>query len=181
MSGPGRTAGACTTSSDACTSATATARLVAVSAQRMTGGARMSSTAESAIARLWRDRVRRREQERNEAQTRACAAEERLAALTAETERLACENALVRAQNDRLAVTGARLTAQNERLAADLAGLREHRAAAPARAEPAQDLGAIRAELLSLLDDASGSRQSPCPGRLRPELQGQPGAIRGLP
>lgn len=65
----------------------------------------MSNTAESAMARLWRDRVQRREQERNEAQTRACAAEERLAALTAETERLARENALVRAQNDRLAVT----------------------------------------------------------------------------
>jgi hypothetical protein len=77
----------------------------------------MSNTAESAMARLWRDRVQRREQERNEAQTRACAAEERLAALTAETERLARENALVRAQNDRLAVTLARLTAQNERLA----------------------------------------------------------------
>src|SRR3954451_7957821 len=138
----------------------------------------MSSTAESAIARLWRDRVRRREQERNEAQTRACAAEERLAALTAETERLSRENALVRVQNDRLAVTVARLTAQNERLAADLAGLREQRAAAPGPAEPRlrgpprapraapartgadppQDLGAIRAELLSLLDDASGSR-----------------------
>jgi chromosome segregation ATPase len=118
----------------------------------------MSSTAESAMARLWRDRVQRREQERNEAQTRACAAEERLAALTAETEQLARENALVRAQNDRLAVTLARLTAEKERLAADLAGLREQRAAAPARAEPTQDLGAIRAELLSLLDDASGSR-----------------------
>ena len=34
----------------------------------------MSSTAESAMARLWRDRVQRREQERNEAQTRACVA-----------------------------------------------------------------------------------------------------------
>ena len=118
----------------------------------------MSNTAESAMARLWRDRVQRREQERNEAQTRACVAEERLAALTAETERLARENALVRAQNDRLVVTLARLTAEKERLAADLAGLREQREAAPARAEPAQDLGAIRAELLSLLDDASGSR-----------------------
>ena len=96
----------------------------------------MSNTAESAMARLWRDRVQRREQERNEAQTRACVAEERLAALTAETERLARENALVRAQNDRLAVTVARLTAEKERLAADLAGLREQRAAAPARAEP---------------------------------------------
>ena len=118
----------------------------------------MSNTAESAIARLWRDRVQRREQERNEAQTRACVAEERLAALTAETERLARENALVRAQSDRPAVMVARLTAEKERLAADLAGLREQRAAAPARAEPPQDLGAIRAELLSLLDDASGSR-----------------------
>src|SRR3954471_10728277 len=151
MGGPGRTAGACTTSRAACTSAAAIALLVAVSAQRVTRGARMSSTAESAIARLWRDRVQRREQERNEAQTRACAAEERLAALAAETERLARETALVRAQNDRLAVTLAHLTAQNERLAADLAGLREQRAAAPARAEPAQDLGAIRAELLPCL------------------------------
>src|SRR3954447_17518442 len=94
----------------------ATARLVAVSAQRVTGGARMSNTAEGAIARLWRDRVQRREQERNEAQTRACVAEERLAALTAETERLARENALVRAQNDRLAVTLARLAGPKERL-----------------------------------------------------------------
>ena len=118
----------------------------------------MSNTAESAMTRLWRDRVQRREHERNEAQTRACVAEERLAALTAETERLARENALVRAQNDRLAVTVARLTAEKERLAADLAGLREQCASAPARAEPPQDLGAIRAELLSLLDDASGSR-----------------------
>ena len=118
----------------------------------------MSSTAESAMARLWRDRVQRREQERDEAQTRACVAEERLVALTAETERLARGNALVRAQNDRLAVMVARFTAQNERLAANLAGLREQRAAAPARAEPAQDLGAIRAELLSLLGEASGSR-----------------------
>ena len=118
----------------------------------------MSSTAESAMARLWHDWVQRREQERNEAQTRACVAEGRLAALTAETERLARGNALVRAQNDRLAVMVARLTAQNERLAANLAGLREQRAAAPARSEPPQDLGAIRAELLSLLDDASGNR-----------------------
>ena len=118
----------------------------------------MSNTAESAIARLWRDRVQRHEQERNEAQTRARAAEERLAVLTAENEQLARENALVRAQNDRLAVTVARIMAENERLAADLAGLREQRASAPARAEPSKDLGAIRAELLSLLDEASGSR-----------------------
>ena len=118
----------------------------------------MSNTAESAMARLWRDRVQRREQERNEAQTRACVAEERLAALTAENEQLARESTLVRAQNDRLAVAVARLTAQNERLAADLAELRQQLASAPARAEPPQDLGAIRAELLSLLDDASGSR-----------------------
>src|SRR3954462_4756380 len=133
MGGPGRTAGACTTSSDACTSAAASARLVAVSAQRVIGGARMSSTAESATARLWRDRVQRREQERNEAQTRACAAEERLAALTAETERLARENALVRAQNDRLAVMLARLTAQKERLLGDTSGGRRERAGGPGR------------------------------------------------
>ena len=118
----------------------------------------MSNTAESAMARLWRDRVQRREQERNEAQTRACVAEERLAALTAENERLARENALVRAQSDRLAAMVARLTAEKERLTADLAGVRQQLAAAPARSEPAQDLTAIRAELLSLLDDASGSR-----------------------
>src|SRR5215210_6936806 len=118
----------------------------------------MSNTAESAIARLWRDRVQRREQERNEAQTRACVAEERLAVLTAENEQLARENALVRAQSDRLAVTLARLTAQNERLAADLAGLRQQLGSARARAEAPKDLGAIRAELLPLLDEASESR-----------------------
>src|SRR4051794_16282290 len=130
MGGAGR-APSVDSATASCATTAASARLVAVSAQRVTGGARMSNTAESAMARLWRDRVQRREQERNEAQSRACAAEERLAALTAETERLACENALVRAQNDRLAVTVARLTAEKERLGAHPAGARGHPAGAP--------------------------------------------------
>src|SRR3954470_18579779 len=103
MSGAGR-APSIDSARASCATTAATARLVAVSAQRVTGGARMSSTAASAIARLWRDRVQRREQERNEAQTRARLAEEQVTALTAENDRLARENALVRAQNDRLAV-----------------------------------------------------------------------------
>ena len=117
----------------------------------------MSDTAESPTTRLWRDRVQLREQERNEAQTRARLAEKKATALTAENERLARESALVRAQNDRLAVEVARLNAQKERLAADLAWLRTQLAPAPARAEPRQDMEAVRAELLSLLDQASGS------------------------
>src|SRR5215208_6287143 len=114
----------------------------------------MSENTENAATRLWRDRVQLREQERDEAQARARLAEKKATALTAENNRLAKKNAHLSAQNDRLAVEVARLTAQNERLAADLAWLRTQLASAPARAETRQDMKAIRAELLSLLDQA---------------------------
>ncbi len=58
----------------------------------------MSEDAEAAAARLWRDRAQIREQERNEAQARARIAEEKVAILTAENDRLAEENARLRAQ-----------------------------------------------------------------------------------
>jgi chromosome segregation ATPase len=58
----------------------------------------MSEEAEATVARLWRDRVQVREQERNEAQARARILEEKLAILTAENDRLAQENACLRAQ-----------------------------------------------------------------------------------
>ncbi len=57
----------------------------------------MSEDAEAAAARLWRDRAQIREQERNEAQSRARVAEEKVAILTAENDRLAEENARLRA------------------------------------------------------------------------------------
>jgi len=56
------------------------------------------SVAEATASRLWRDRVQIREQERNYAQERARIAEEKVAILTAENDRLANENASLRAQ-----------------------------------------------------------------------------------
>jgi regulator of replication initiation timing len=58
----------------------------------------MHHGAESAAARLWRDKAERREQERNEAQAQTRIAEEKVAILTAENHRLAAENARLRAQ-----------------------------------------------------------------------------------
>lgn len=52
---------------------------------------------ESVANRLWRDRVQLREQERNEAQARLRIAEEKVAILMAENDRLAAENARLRA------------------------------------------------------------------------------------
>jgi hypothetical protein len=49
----------------------------------------MSDATKNTAARLWRDRVQLREQERDEAQARARRAEERVAALTAESDRAA--------------------------------------------------------------------------------------------
>src|SRR4051794_19522317 len=59
--------------------------------------AAMSDKAESAATRLWRDRAQLREQERNEAQTRARIAEEKVAILAVENHRLATEIARLRA------------------------------------------------------------------------------------
>jgi hypothetical protein len=56
----------------------------------------MSDRPESAATRLWQDWVQLREQERNEAQTRARIAEQKVAVLTAENERLATEDAQLR-------------------------------------------------------------------------------------
>jgi multidrug resistance efflux pump len=58
----------------------------------------MREEAEAAATRLWRDRAQIREQERNEAQARARIAEEKVTILTAENDRLAEENARLRAQ-----------------------------------------------------------------------------------
>jgi glutamate 5-kinase len=119
----------------------------------------MSDTTENAATRLWRDRVHLREQERNEAQARARLAEEQVAALTAENERLATENARLGDQNDRLATGIARLSDQNDRLATEIARLRARLAAAAsqARSETEQQMEDIRTELLSLLDQLGGS------------------------
>jgi predicted nuclease with TOPRIM domain len=117
----------------------------------------MGDSAESAVARLWRDRMQAREQERNEAQRRARVAEANVAALTAENDRLASQNARLNSQSTRLAIEVARLSAQNERLAADIAWLRAQLAPAPARDETEQQMEALRTELLSLLNQSSGS------------------------
>ena len=75
----------------------------------------MADAAENVTARLWRDRAQIREDERDEAQARARLAEEKVAALTAENEQLACKNMQLSDQNNRLAVEIARLSFQNER------------------------------------------------------------------
>jgi hypothetical protein len=91
----------------------------------------MSDQAEAVATRLWRDRAQLREQERNEAQARARIAEEKVAILMAENDRLATEIARLRAQ-----------------LMPD---------AARARAETEQQMEALRTELMSLLDQPSDS------------------------
>jgi hypothetical protein len=91
----------------------------------------MSDKAETAAIRLWRDRVQLREQERNEAQARARIAEEKVAILTVENDRLADEIARLRAL-----------------LTPD---------AAQARAETEQQMKDLKTALLDLLDQASGS------------------------
>jgi hypothetical protein len=88
----------------------------------------MSEEAEAAATRLWRDRAQIREQERNEAQVRLRIAEEKVAILTAENDRLADENARLREQ----------LTPE---------GLN-------ARAEVEQQMKALRHALLPLLETA---------------------------
>jgi cell division protein FtsB len=118
----------------------------------------MSDAAENAASRLWRDRAQLREQERNEAQARACLAERQVTALTAENDRLASRNTHLSDQNNRLAVEIARLAAQSDRLAAEIARLRTHVPdSARGYAETEQQMEALRTELLSLLDPPSES------------------------
>ncbi|HZH09589.1 MAG TPA: hypothetical protein VEZ24_04405 [Microvirga sp.] len=57
----------------------------------------MREATETVASRLWRDRVQLREQERNEAQARLRIAEEKVAILLAENDRLIAENARLRA------------------------------------------------------------------------------------
>lgn len=57
----------------------------------------MLGRTETAANRLWRDQVHRREQERNEAQARLRIAEEKVAILMSENDRLIAENARLRA------------------------------------------------------------------------------------
>ena len=89
----------------------------------------MSDNAETAAIRLWRDRAQVREQERNAAETRARIAEQKVAILTAENDRLAAENARLR-----------------ELLAPD---------AAQARAETELQMEALRSALLPLLSQST--------------------------
>ena len=89
----------------------------------------MSDNAETAAIRLWRDRAQVREQERNAAETRARIAEQKVAILTAENDRLAAENARLR-----------------ELLAPD---------AAQARAETELQMEALRSALLPLLSQSA--------------------------
>jgi hypothetical protein len=91
----------------------------------------MSDKAETAAIRLWRDRAHLREHERDEAQARARIAEEKVAILTAENDRLADEIARLRAL-----------------LTPD---------AAQARAETEQQMKDLKTALLALVDQASGS------------------------
>ena len=88
----------------------------------------MSDKAETAAIRLWRDRAHLREHERDEAQARARIAEERVAILTAENDRLADEVAPLRAL-----------------LTPD---------AAQARAETEQQMQVLKTALLALLDQS---------------------------
>ena len=91
----------------------------------------MSDKAETAAIRLWRDRAHLREHERDEAQARARIAEEKVATLAAENDRLADEIARLRAL-----------------LNPD---------AAQARAETEQQMKDLKTALLALLDQSSGS------------------------
>ena len=58
----------------------------------------MTEDTETVATRLWRDRVQIREQERNDALARARIAEEKVAILLAENDRLTAEIARLRAQ-----------------------------------------------------------------------------------
>src|SRR5215207_9601082 len=106
----------------------------------------MSDRAQTAATRLWYDRVQLREQERDEALRQARIAEEKVAVLAAEKERLATEYAQLNDQNDRLAIEIARLSAQNEQLGTEITRLRALLPPDPAgaRIETEQEMEALR-------------------------------------
>jgi hypothetical protein len=91
----------------------------------------MSDEVETAAVRLWRDRVQLREHERDEARARAWIAEEKVAVLAAENDRLA----------DEIARLGVLLT--------------ERADAAQARAETEKQMEELRTALLSQLSGAA--------------------------
>jgi hypothetical protein len=94
----------------------------------------MSNEKESVASRLWRDRAQIREQERNEAQARLRIAEEKVAILTAENDRLAAENARLRALLNPDATRG--------------------------RSETEQQMQALRGALMPLLVQPTGTMNS---------------------
>jgi regulator of replication initiation timing len=94
----------------------------------------MSDEKETVASRLWRDRVQIREQERNEALARLRIAEEKVAILLAENDRLTAENARLRAL-----------------LSPD---------AARARTETEQQMKALRGALMPLLVQPTGTMNS---------------------
>jgi regulator of replication initiation timing len=94
----------------------------------------MSDEKETVASRLWRDRVQIREQERNEALARLRIAEEKVAILLAENDRLTAENARLR-------------TLLNPTAAQD-------------RAETEQQMQALRGALMPLLVQPTGTMNS---------------------
>jgi hypothetical protein len=94
----------------------------------------MSDEKETVASRLWRDRVQIREQERNEALARLRIAEEKVAILLAENDRLTAENARLRAL-----------------LSPD---------AARARTETEQQMQALKGALMPLLVQPTGTMNS---------------------
>jgi regulator of replication initiation timing len=94
----------------------------------------MSEQNETAAARLWRDRVQIREQERDDARARARIAEDKVALLMAENDQLTAENARLRSL-----------------LNPD---------AAKARAETEQQMRALKGALMPLLVQPTGNLNS---------------------
>ena len=79
----------------------------------------MSDQNETVASRLWRDRAQIREQERDDARARLKIAEEKVAILMAENDRLAAENARLR---ERVNPSAGRARSETERQMAELRG-----------------------------------------------------------
>jgi len=94
----------------------------------------MSNKDETPATRLWRDKAQIREQERDEARARFKVAEEKVAILLAENDRLAAENARLRALLDP--------------------------DASRARSETEQQMQALRGALMPLLVQPTGTMNS---------------------